>query len=95
MKPASGRRGPLARTAADVPQALVAAFSYDRKVLLERHVEGRDLAVSVLEDQGAPRALPIVEAVPIRQQQEDFYDFESRYEIGRTNVRLPSHSRRR
>ena len=39
----------FARTAADVPAALVAAFSYDGRVLLERHVEGRDLAVSVLE----------------------------------------------
>ena len=42
----------FARTAADVPGALVAAFSYDRKVLLERHVAGRDLAVSILEDGG-------------------------------------------
>ena len=39
----------FARTAADVPGALVAAFSYDDKVLLERHVAGRDLAVSVLD----------------------------------------------
>jgi D-alanine-D-alanine ligase len=85
----------FARTAADVPQALVAAFSYDRKVLLERYVAGRDLAVSIIED-GAeqsgggprvPRALPIVEAVP---QQEDFYDFESRYEIGRTKFVCPA-----
>ena len=40
----------FARTAADVPTALVAAFSYDRKVLLERYVEGRELAVSIVED---------------------------------------------
>src|SRR5438270_2091403 len=71
----------FARTPADVPQALVAAFSYDRKVMLERHVPGRDLAVAILERDSEPEALPIVEAVP---QQEDFYDFESRYEIGRT-----------
>ena len=38
------------------PAALVAAFSYDRKVLLERYVAGRDLAVSVLEDRRRPRA---------------------------------------
>src|SRR5438874_7021317 len=38
----------FARTAGDVPGALVAAFSYDSKVLLRRHVEGRALAVSVL-----------------------------------------------
>jgi D-alanine-D-alanine ligase len=73
----------FARTPADVPSALVAAFSYDSKVLLERHVEGRDLAVSILD--GKP--LPIVEAVP---QGEEFYDFEARYEIGRTSFVCPA-----
>jgi D-alanine-D-alanine ligase len=77
----------FARTPSDVPSALVAAFSYDRKVLLERYVAGRDLAVSIIDDDGEPRALPIVEAVP---EQEDFYDFESRYEIGRTRFVCPA-----
>jgi D-alanine-D-alanine ligase len=77
----------FARTPSDVPAALVAAFSYDRKVLLERHITGRDLAVSIIEEQGVPRTLPIVEAVPM---QEDFYDFESRYEIGRTQFVCPA-----
>jgi D-alanine-D-alanine ligase len=78
----------FARTPSDVPQALVAAFSYDRKVLLERYVAGRDLAVSIIEDgNDGARALPIVEAVP---EQEDFYDFESRYEIGRTRFVCPA-----
>jgi D-alanine-D-alanine ligase len=77
----------FARTAADVPSALVAAFSYDRKVLLERHVVGRDLAVSIIDENGAPRPLPIVEAVP---RDEDFYDFEARYEIGRTEFVCPA-----
>ncbi len=77
----------FARTPADVPAALVAAFSYDRKVLLERYVAGRDLAVSILELDGSPQVLPIVEAVP---EQEDFYDFESRYEFGRTRFVCPA-----
>jgi D-alanine-D-alanine ligase len=84
----------FARTPGDLPQALVAAFSYDRKVLLERHIQGRDLAVSILDADGAtagvarsPHALPIVEAVP---QHENFYDFESRYEIGRTKFVCPA-----
>jgi D-alanine-D-alanine ligase len=79
----------FARTPADVPQALVAAFSYDRKVLLERYVGGRDLAVSIIEDSGdgRPRPLPVVEAVP---EEEEFYDFESRYEIGRTRFVCPA-----
>jgi D-alanine-D-alanine ligase len=80
----------FARTPADIPQALVAAFSYDRKVLLERYVPGRDLAVSILEGDRGPQALPIVEAAPIRRSQEDFYDFESRYEIGRTTFICPA-----
>jgi D-alanine-D-alanine ligase len=77
----------FARTAADVPTALVAAFSYDRKVLLERYVAGRELAVSILEHDGSPTVLPIVEAVP---KEEDFYDFEARYEIGRTRFVCPA-----
>jgi D-alanine-D-alanine ligase len=73
----------FARTAQDVPAALVAAFSYDSRVLLERYVAGRDVAVSVLD--GVP--LPVVEAVP---RDEDFYDFEARYEIGRTDFVCPA-----
>ena len=43
----------FAATAADVPAAIVAAFSYSEKVLLERHVHGRELAVSILGDEAA------------------------------------------
>jgi D-alanine-D-alanine ligase len=73
----------FARTAQDVPAALVAAFSYDSRVLLERYIGGRDIAVSILDDD----PLPIVEAVP---RDEDFYDFEARYEIGRTDFVCPA-----
>jgi D-alanine-D-alanine ligase len=73
----------FARGATDVPAALVAAFSYDSRVLLEHHIDGRDLAVSILDDE----ALPVVEAVP---REEEFYDFEARYEIGRTDFVCPA-----
>jgi D-alanine-D-alanine ligase len=72
----------VAQSAADVPTALVAAFSYSSKVLLERHVAGRDLAVSVLDGV----ALPIVEAVP----EGGVYDFDARYEIGRSAFVCPA-----
>jgi D-alanine-D-alanine ligase len=77
----------FAASAADVPGAIVSAFSYDTKVLLERYVAGRDLAVAVLEGPDGPEALPVVEAVP---REEDFYDFEARYEIGRTEFICPA-----
>jgi D-alanine-D-alanine ligase len=89
-KPATGGSAlgvKFARSAADVPAALVAAFSYADRVVLERHIEGRDLAVSILEGARGAVALPIVEAVP---QGEDFYDFEARYEIGRTSFVCPA-----
>jgi D-alanine-D-alanine ligase len=67
----------------EIPAALVSAFSYDDRVLLERFVEGRELAVSVL---GA-EPLPVVEAIPTGG---DRYDFEARYEIGRTDFVCPA-----
>jgi D-alanine-D-alanine ligase len=67
----------------EVPEALVSAFSYHDRVLLERFVEGRELAVSVLG--GEP--LPVVEAIPA---DGDRYDFEARYEIGRTTFACPA-----
>lgn len=78
----------FARTAADVPSALMTAFSYDTKVLLERHVPGRDLAVSILDGADGPQALPVVEA--IAHPDDDFYDFVARYEIGRTTFACPA-----
>jgi D-alanine-D-alanine ligase len=78
----------FARSSEDLPGAIVGALSYDRKVLLERYVKGRDLAVSVLDDEhGAPFALPVVEAIP---REEDFYNYESRYEIGMTTFVCPA-----
>ncbi len=73
----------FAAETAEVPQALVSAFSYDDRVILERFVEGRELAVSVIGDE----ALPIVEAIPA---EGDSYDFEARYEIGRTRFVCPA-----
>jgi D-alanine-D-alanine ligase len=85
VKPASGGSAlgiKFARSAADVPGALVAALSYDTKVLMERFVHGRDLAVSILDGD----ALPVVEAIPTG----DSYDFEARYEIGATRFVCPA-----
>lgn len=70
-----------------LPGALVGAFSYGRKVVIERYVRGRDLAVSVLDGPAGPVPLPVVEAVP---REEDFYDYESRYEIGMTTFVCPA-----
>lgn len=72
----------FADNAGAVPAALLAAFSYDDKVLLERYVAGPDLAISVLDGE----ALPIVEAVPVGER----YDFEARYTVGQTEFVCPA-----
>jgi D-alanine-D-alanine ligase len=80
----------FAQADADLPGAIVGALSYDRKVVLERYVKGRDLAVSVLDSedrQGESLALPVVEAIP---REEEFYNYESRYEIGMTTFVCPA-----
>jgi D-alanine-D-alanine ligase len=73
----------FAAAAEEVPEALVAAFSYDDRVLLERHITGRELAVSMLNG----IALPVVEARP---REEDRFNYEARYEIGRTEYLCPA-----
>ena len=85
VKPARGGSSlgiKFAAADADVPGALIAAFAYDSRVLLERFVGGRELAVSLLD--GEP--LPVIEAVA----REGAYDFEARYEIGRTDFVCPA-----
>lgn len=86
VKPTSGGSAlgvRVAREAGEVPGALVSAFSYGDRVLLEQYIDGRELAVSVLGEE----PLPIVEAIP---HESDVYDFEARYEIGRTSFVCPA-----
>jgi D-alanine-D-alanine ligase len=86
IKPAAGGSSLGVRFAAgpdEVPEALVAAFSYDDRVLLERHIDGRELAISLLNG----IALPAVEARP---REEDRFSYEARYEIGRTEYVCPA-----
>jgi D-alanine-D-alanine ligase len=86
VKPVRGGSAMGVRFAAgrdDVPGALVAALSYDDRVLLERHVDGRELAVGVLGGEALP-------AVEIKPNDDDRYSYEARYEIGRTSYEIPA-----
>ena len=85
----------FAHSDAELPAAIVGALAYDRKVLLERHVKGRALAVALLSPsspapdarEAPPIALPIVEAIP---RGEEFYSYDSRYEIGAAQLVCPA-----
>ena len=73
----------FAATPDEVPAALLGAFSYGDRILIERHVSGRELAVTLLD--GDP--LPVVEMVP---READRFNYEARYEIGRTAYECPA-----
>jgi len=76
----------VAHEPGEIPHALMSALSYDDRVLLERFVPGREIAVSVLGTE-EPEALPAVEARP---RGRDFYDFEARYTPGLTDFVAPA-----
>ncbi|MHB1344236.1 MAG: D-alanine--D-alanine ligase family protein [Thermoleophilia bacterium] len=78
----------FAADARDLPRAMVSALSFDRKVLLERFVAGRELAVSILGSGDEARTLPVVEARP--RSGHAFYDFDSRYTAGETDFTVPA-----
>ena len=75
----------IVRELDDLGGALIEALSYDGRVLLEEHVAGTEIAVSVIGD-SEPEALPAVEVVP----ESGFFDFDARYTPGKTEYFIPA-----
>ncbi len=69
----------------DLPEAIISALGYSKKVILEKYIKGNELAVSILGEDN-PEILPIVEIVP----KKNFFDFESRVKIGETDYFVPA-----
>jgi D-alanine-D-alanine ligase len=65
--------------------ALALAFRYDRKVVVEEHVAGREVECAVLGNED-PRASVPGEVVPANE----FYDYESKYTDGMMSFRIPA-----
>ncbi|UFU06528.1 D-alanine--D-alanine ligase family protein [Ruania halotolerans] len=70
---------------AQLPQAMVHCFSYGETALIERAVEGTEVAVSVVDTGAGPRALPAVEIAT-----DGPYDYDARYNAGRTEYFAPA-----
>lgn len=66
--------------------AMVNAFAYDDEVLIERFISGREISVSIVEEEGTPRPLPPVEI----RTDVGRYDFDARYLTGRTEFFAPA-----
>jgi D-alanine-D-alanine ligase len=65
---------------------MVGCFAYGDAALIERHIEGTEIAVSVIERDGEPVALPAVEIVPAGE----LYDYTARYDAGDTEFVTPA-----
>jgi D-alanine-D-alanine ligase len=77
----------IVRTTADLAGAMVGCFAYADTAMLEAHVPGTEVAVTVIEDSdGALHALPAVEIVP----DSGVYDYASRYTAGTTEFFAPA-----
>jgi len=72
--------------AADLPAAMVSCLAYADTVLAERFVQGTEVAVSVVEDDTEPRALPPVEV----EAKGGVYDYTARYTPDATVFHCPA-----
>ncbi len=61
----------IVRNESELDSAMNEAGKYDRKLLVEKFVSGRELTIGILGDQ----ALPIIEIIP----KGGFYDFNTKY----------------
>jgi D-alanine-D-alanine ligase len=69
-----------------LPSAILGAFGYGDRVLVEQRVVGRELAVTIVDRDGGPKALPMVELFT----PESFYSYEAHYTIGQLRMEAPA-----
>jgi D-alanine-D-alanine ligase len=69
----------------DLPAALSFAAEFDRKLVIERGIVGRELECSVLGNDAPEASLPC-EILPSR----DFYDYEDKYLLDKARTQVPA-----
>lgn len=89
VKPARGGSAQGANIVTEpsqLPSALVGAFAYGEVAVIERFIEGTEVAASVIETEDELKVLPIVEILP----DSGFYDYHHRYTAGITEFFCPT-----
>jgi D-alanine-D-alanine ligase len=89
VKPAQGGSAQgvtIVTDAADLPRAMVDAYTYGDVVLIERRVVGTEIAVGIIDSGDGAVALPAVEIEPV----SGVYSFEARYNAGETRFFTPA-----
>ncbi|GAA0575075.1 D-alanine--D-alanine ligase [Kribbella sandramycini] len=89
VKPARGGSAlgaSIVRSVEELPAAMVNCYAYGPVALIEKYIDGIEVAVTVVDTGDGPRALPAVEIVP----DSGFYDYEARYTAGATEFVVPA-----
>ena len=71
---------------ADLPKAMVHAYTYCDAAIVEQKITGTEIAVGIIDTGDGPVALPAVEIEPL----SGVYSFEARYNAGETNFYTPA-----
>jgi len=74
-----------AHNEAELREAVEFAAQYDRKIIVERGIEGRELECSVLGNEEPIASLPC-EILPSRE----FYDYDDKYLLDKAETKLPA-----
>jgi len=71
---------------ANLPRAMVDAYTYGDVALVEQRITGTEIAVGIIDTGDGPVALPAVEIEPL----SGVYSFEARYNAGETRFFVPA-----
>jgi D-alanine-D-alanine ligase len=89
VKPVSGGSSVgamIVKTEKTFPKALIQALKFEKQVLVEKYIKGKEFTVSVLGND-SPYSLPVVEIVP---KAENFFGYKSKYTKGGTDEIVPA-----
>ena len=89
VKPAQGGSAQgvtIVEDRANLPRAMVDAYTYGDVALVEQRITGTEIAVGIIDTGDGPVALPAVEIEPL----SGVYSFEARYNAGETRFYVPA-----
>lgn len=89
VKPAQGGSAQgvtIVEDRANLPRAMVDAYTYGDVALVEQQITGTEIAVGIIDTGDGPVALPAVEIEPL----SGVYSFEARYNAGETRFYVPA-----
>lgn len=72
----------IVREQRSLKRACLKAARFDRTILIEKFIEGREITTGILNG----KALPLIEIVP----RDGFYNFQSKYTPGKTDYLIPA-----